>query len=62
MLTPSANPSGYRQTVTYTAAVSSGDVTPPDGETISFMQGTTLLGTGTLSSVGHLYELNTGAG
>ncbi len=48
-LTSSANPTVYGQTVTLTAAVASGDVTPPDGESISFMQGTTVLGTGTLA-------------
>jgi hypothetical protein len=35
--------------VTFAAAVSSGLGSPPDGETISFMKGTTILGTGTLS-------------
>lgn len=48
-LASSANPSVYGQPVTFTAQVTSGDVTPPNGETVSFMQGTTLLGTGTLS-------------
>ena len=39
----------YGQQVTFTATVSSGSGTPPDGETVWFMSGTTLLGTGTLS-------------
>jgi hypothetical protein len=42
-------PSAYGQPVTFTAVVSSDDGTPPDGETVTFMQGTTVLGTGTLS-------------
>jgi hypothetical protein len=35
--------------VTFTAVVTSADGTPPDGETVSFMKGKTVLGTGTLS-------------
>jgi hypothetical protein len=49
-LTSSPNPSGDGQAVTFTAEVSSSDGTPPNGETVSFMSGTKLLGTGTLSS------------
>jgi hypothetical protein len=45
----SANPSVYGQAVTFTAVVSSGVGAPPDGETVMFKQGTTVLGTGTLS-------------
>jgi hypothetical protein len=48
-LTPVPIPSVYGQLVTFTAAISSGDVTPPDGESVSFMQGATTLGTGNLS-------------
>jgi hypothetical protein len=48
-LTSSANPSAFGQPVTFTAAVSSDDGPPPDGEIVTFMQGTTVLGTGTLS-------------
>ena len=45
-LTSSPNPSTYGQAVTYTTVVTP---MPPDGETISFMKGKTVLGTGTLS-------------
>ena len=48
-LTSSPNLSTYGQAVTFTAVVSSGNGEPPDGETISFMKGTTVLGTGALS-------------
>ena len=48
-LTASPNPSTYGQTITFTAVVTSGAGTPPDGETVSFMKGKTVLGTGTLS-------------
>jgi len=48
-LSSSPNPSAYGQTVVFTAVVSSSFGTPPDGEAVSFMKGTTLLGTGTLS-------------
>jgi len=46
-LSSSLNPSTYGQPVTFTAVVRSDDGAPPDGEIISFMNGTTLLGTGT---------------
>jgi hypothetical protein len=49
-LTSSPNPSTDGQTVTFKAAVSSPDGTPPNGETVSFMNGKTLLGTGTLNA------------
>ncbi len=45
----SPNPSTYGQAVIFTATVTSSAGSPPDGETISFMKGTTVLGTGTLS-------------
>jgi hypothetical protein len=47
-LTSSRNPSSYGEPVTFTAAVSADTETPPDGETVSFVQGTTVLGTATL--------------
>jgi hypothetical protein len=47
-LRSSPNPSVYAEPVTFTAVVTSGDGTPPDGETVWFMKGTTVLGTGTL--------------
>jgi hypothetical protein len=49
-LSSSLNPSAYGQAVTFTATVTSSiGSPPPDGKTISFMKGTTVLGTGTLS-------------
>ena len=49
-LSSSLNPSTYGQAVTLTAVVTSGLGAPPDGETVAFKKGTTVLGTGTLSS------------
>ena len=46
-LSSSPNPSAYGEAVTFTAVVSP---MPPDGETVSFMQGSKVLGTGALSS------------
>jgi uncharacterized repeat protein (TIGR03803 family) len=46
----SPNPSTYGQAVTFTAVVTSSAGTPPEGETISFEHGKTVLGTGALSS------------
>ena len=48
-LTSSPNPSTYGQAVTFIAAVTSSAGAPPDGETVSFMEGQTVLGTGSLS-------------
>src|SRR5208337_5418228 len=49
-LSSSPNPSAYGQAVNFTATVTSTLGTPPpDGETVSFLKGTTVLGTGTLS-------------
>jgi uncharacterized repeat protein (TIGR03803 family) len=49
-LTSSPNPSTYGEAVTVTAAVTSlYGALPPNGETVSFMQGKAVLGTGTLS-------------
>jgi|HubBroStandDraft_6_1064221.scaffolds.fasta_scaffold01416_6 hypothetical protein len=48
-LTSSPSSSSYGQVVNFTAAVTSGSGTPPNGETVTFRQGTTMLGTGTLS-------------
>jgi poly(3-hydroxybutyrate) depolymerase len=45
-LSSSQNPSIYGQAVTFTAVVTP---QPPDGETVSFMRGATVLGTGLLS-------------
>ena len=49
MLTSSPNPSIYGQTVTFTAVVTSTLGALPDGETVKFMKGATVLGTGSLS-------------
>jgi poly(3-hydroxybutyrate) depolymerase len=48
-LSSSPNPSAYGLAVTFTAVVTSTLGAPPDGETVSFMKGTTALGTETLS-------------
>jgi uncharacterized repeat protein (TIGR03803 family) len=48
-LTTSLNPSSYGQAVTFSAVVTSSLGAPPDGETVTFMKGATVLGTGTLS-------------
>ena len=48
-LTSSPNPSTPGEPVTFTATVTSSAGAPPDGETVSFNQGKTVLGTGTLS-------------
>ena len=45
----SPNPSTYGEAVTFTAVVTSKVGAPPDGETVSFMKGKMVLGTGTLS-------------
>jgi Bacterial Ig-like domain (group 3)/Beta-propeller repeat len=49
MLLSSPNPSTYGQAATFTAVVTSGLGAPPDGEPVSFMNGTTVLGMGTLN-------------
>ena len=48
-LTSSPNPSAYGQTVMFSAAVTSAIGAPPNGETVTFKHGATVLGTGTLS-------------
>jgi hypothetical protein len=48
-LSSSLNPSTYGQELTFTAVVTSGLGAPLDGEPITFMKGTKVLGTGTLS-------------
>ena len=49
-ISSSLNPSSYGQAVTLTATVTSTLGAPPDGETVTFLQGTKVLGTGTLSN------------
>jgi hypothetical protein len=58
-LTSSTNSSNYGQSVTLTAAVSSSIGSPPNGESVSFMRGTLLLGTGTLSGGSASFETST---
>lgn len=48
-LSSSPNPSAYGQTVVFSAMITSSNGAPPDGENVTFMQGTTVLGTGMLS-------------
>ncbi len=62
-LSSSPNPSAYRQTVVFTAKVTSSIGTPPDGETMTFKQGATVLGTGTLGGGTASFSISTlGAG
>jgi len=49
-LSSSLNPSVFGQSTTFTAAVTSALASPPNGETVTFKNGTTVLGTGKLSS------------
>jgi hypothetical protein len=58
-LKSSANPSVYGQTVVFTAKVTSSIGAPPDGETITFKQGGTVLGTGTLSDGTATFSIST---
>jgi large repetitive protein len=58
-LTSSANPSTYGEAVTFTAAVSSSDGTIPDGETVMFMDGATVLGRASLASGSATFEIST---
>ena len=48
-LSSSPNPSTYGEPVTFTAVVASSAGTPPNGESVSFKKGGTVLGTGTLN-------------
>jgi len=58
-LSSSLNPSIYGQSVTFTAVVSSSLGTPPDGETITFLQGKNVRGTGTLSGGSATFSIST---
>ncbi|MGA2036081.1 MAG: Ig-like domain repeat protein [Acidimicrobiales bacterium] len=50
-VTSNLNPSGSGQSVTFTATVScNGSTCPPSGETVTFYDGSTQIGTGTLNS------------
>ncbi len=59
VVTSSLNPSTYGQAVTFTATVSSAIGAPPNGQVITFKDGTLVLGTGTLS--GGVASLTTAA-
>jgi Bacterial Ig-like domain (group 3) len=61
-LTSSPNSSIYGQSVTFTAAVSSSAGTPPNGETVTFMKGATVLGTGTLSAGSAIFDVGVNRG
>jgi len=58
-LTSSPNPSADKETVTFTADVTSNFGAPPDGETVSFMTGKTVLGTGALSGGSAVFMTST---
>lgn len=58
-LTSSPNPSAYGEAVLFTAAVASSIGAPPDGETVTFKRGITVLGTGTLSGGVATYSTST---
>jgi hypothetical protein len=49
-ISSSPDPSQSGQTVTFSALVSSSNGSPPNGETVTFQDGSTILGIGTLSS------------
>jgi hypothetical protein len=49
-LSSSLNPSTYGESVTFTVTVTSSAGSPPNGETVTFMKGTTVLGTVSLSN------------
>ena len=51
-LTSSANPSSFGQSVTFTATVTSPGGTPPAGDTVNFLDGTSIIGSGTLNGSG----------
>lgn len=48
-ITSSVDPSNFGEAVTFTAAISSSEGAIPDGETVRFMNGITILGVGTLA-------------
>jgi len=58
-LTSAPNPSTYGEAVTFTAVVTSSIGPPPNGETVSFMKGKTVLGTGKLSSGSATFTIST---
>jgi poly(hydroxyalkanoate) depolymerase family esterase len=58
-LSSSENPSTYGQAVTFTAVVSSSLGAPPNGETVTFLQGKAILGTGALGGGTATYTTST---
>jgi len=58
-LSSSLNPSIYGQGVTFTAAVTSPLGAPPDGELVTFMQGSKVLGTAPLSGGSASFTIST---
>ena len=58
-LSSSLNPSSYGQAVMFTAVVTSSAGAPPDGETVTFKQGSKILGTGALSGGSAAFTIST---
>src|SRR5208283_1759796 len=58
-LSSSVNPSTYGQAVTFTAVVSSSAGAPPNGENVTFLQGTSTLGTGALNKGTATFTIST---
>ena len=58
-LSSSLNPSAYGQTVTFTAVVTSGAGAPPNGELVTFKQGSMTIGTGALSGGSATFSIST---
>ena len=58
-LTSSQNPSTFNQSVTFTATVSAETGNPPNGEVVTFKDGTVKLGTGNLSGGVAAYTTST---
>jgi hypothetical protein len=58
-LTSSVNPSTDGETVTFTAVVTSSDGAIPNGETVAFMNGKTILGTGSLANRSATFKIST---
>jgi hypothetical protein len=58
-LSSAPNPSAYGQSVMLRARVTSSVGAPPDGETVTFEQGSTVLGTGTLSKGTASFSIST---
>src|SRR5450755_1103789 len=59
MLSSSLNPSMYGQTVKFTALVNSNLGAPPDGEPVTFLQGSMTIGTAALSRGSAVFSVST---